>query len=293
MIIHQALGAAAVIAASTCYCLLPITAAISESVWDNRAPAAQTVRRSNDIWVAEFEADLQAIPLPGIVDNASGITHAPDINRFYVVVNNPQLLIELDANLEYQREIQLQGFEDTEGVAYAGPGKLAIIDERLQTVSIANIQEDTRVLHRKDLESYSLHNGPETNQGFEGVAIDPSKQHLYLAREEQPEALFRLSEANQAPAHEGNIALQDDHLEDLAGLHFDGKSTNLLVLSDESRQLREVNRNGHTISTLSLGAGIGGLLADIPQPEGITMDTEGALYIVSEPNLIYRFKRTL
>ncbi|WP_200406089.1 SdiA-regulated domain-containing protein, partial [Salmonella enterica] len=40
---------------------------------------------------------------------------------------------------------------------------------------------------------------------------------------------------------------------------------------------------------LFLTAEWSGLRDDIPQPEGIAMDNENNLYIVSEPNLFYKF----
>ncbi|WP_282961505.1 SdiA-regulated domain-containing protein [Salmonella enterica] len=43
---------------------------------------------------------------------------------------------------------------------------------------------------------------------------------------------------------------------------------------------------------MSLHRGLCGLRSDIPQAEGITSDDRDTLWIVSEPNLFYRFTRT-
>ena len=45
------------------------------------------------------------------------------------------------------------------------------------------------------------------------------------------------------------------------------------------------------MSSLSLLNGRHGLKKRVPQAEGIAMDDEGALYLVSEPNLFYVFKK--
>ncbi|MOA64726.1 hypothetical protein D3C78_1908710 [compost metagenome] len=48
---------------------------------------------------------------------------------------------------------------------------------------------------------------------------------------------------------------------------------------------------GKVVSFRSLAGGFAGLQKGIPQAEGVTIDDEGHLYLISEPNLFYRFTR--
>ena len=78
---------------------------------------------------------------------------------------------------------------------------------------------------------------------------------------------------------------------DLSSLQYDERSGHLLALSDESFLVLELDIDGRPLSTMSLRKGQQGLQKTVPQAEGIAMDDEGTLYLVSEPNLFYVFKK--
>ena len=53
----------------------------------------------------------------------------------------------------------------------------------------------------------------------------------------------------------------------------------------------ELDADGQPLSGLSLSAGRHGLERDVPQAEGMAMGPDGTLYLVSEPNLFYVFRK--
>ena len=107
---------------------------------------------------------------------------------------------------------------------------------------------------------------------------------------EDPEAIEYLAPSLYVVADD---PMRDDALplKDLSSLHFDAASGHLMALSDESRQIVELDRQGRPVSRLILRGGRHGLQASVPQAEGMAMDDQGRLYVVSEPNLFYRFAR--
>ena len=80
-------------------------------------------------------------------------------------------------------------------------------------------------------------------------------------------------------------------MRDISSLQFDERSGHLLALSDESRQIVELDTKGRAVASVSLSKGSMSLRKDVPQAEGLAMDDEGTLYVTSEPNLFYVFKK--
>jgi uncharacterized protein YjiK len=96
-----------------------------------------------------------------------------------------------------------------------------------------------------------------------------------------PEKSYAVHVVNN-PKRDGGMFVRD-----LSSLQYDERSGHLLALSDESRLILELDVDGRPLSTLSLSKDLQGL----HKPEGIAMDDDGTLYLVSEPNLFYVFKK--
>ena len=81
-------------------------------------------------------------------------------------------------------------------------------------------------------------------------------------------------------------------LADLSSLSAHDATGNLVLLSDLTSALVEYSPEGAPISIMPLWAGWHGLQNDLPQAEGIAIGPDGDIFIVSEPNLFFRFRRS-
>lgn len=252
--------------------------------------------QTSSIWLPNYHVEREAVVLEGVHNNLSGITYNHDTDHLWVIINSPALLIELDSSLQAKRTIALDNFHDTEAVAYAGEGRFVIADERIQAMVIATIDESTQSLDKNQLPQLTLNTRGEDNKGLEGLAINPADSSIYAVRERDPMELLNiqglLEQSNDIRVNNAfSNTVENSYWDDLSGLHYDSGTQNLLVLSDEAKLLSTINSEGVKVTHMDLEAGFGGLTADIPQAEGVTLDGDKNLYIVSEPNLIYRFKQ--
>ncbi|EPM0312687.1 TPA: SdiA-regulated domain-containing protein, partial [Pseudomonas aeruginosa] len=134
----------------------------------------------------------------------------------------------------------------------------------------------------------------------EGLAYDPLRERLFVAREKAPVGIIEVNGFFNDRGEALDLSVGGDpqrdrglFLTDLSSLYYDKASDHLLVLSDESRVVIELDRAGDPLGSLTLRGGNHGLTDDVPQAEGLAMDDRGSLYVVSEPNLFYRFSRAL
>ena len=255
--------------------------------------------RDKSIWLPEYRATLQALPIEGLSDDVSALTYDPDRRSLFTVTNKNPEIIELSLDGKIVRRVPLVGFGDPEAIEYISPSLYVITDERQQRLFRVHLSDDTQFVDAAESEQLSLGIGLNGNKGFEGLAYDAANHRLFAAKERDPVSIYEIHGfPHTNPDKPFTVHVVEDpkrdarlFVRDLSSLQYDEGSGHLLALSDESRLVIELNSDGRPISTLSLLRGQHGLDKSVPQAEGVAMDNQGRLYLVSEPNLFYLFEK--
>ncbi|MDF3933346.1 SdiA-regulated domain-containing protein [Pseudomonas citronellolis] len=255
--------------------------------------------REQSIWLPDYRVEVEARPIEGLDDDVSALTYDPERRTLFTVTNQPAQIVELTLDGHVLRKIALTGFGDTEAIEYIGPGLYVLSDERRQRLFKVQLENDTRELRAERVQQLSLGLGEMGNKGFEGLAYDSVGRRLFVAKERDPVRIYEIHGfPHTQPDKPFAVHVLDDlkrdrrlFVRDLSSLQYDEGSGHLLALSDESRLVLELDVEGEPISSLSLLRGMHGLKRSVPQAEGLAMDEAGTLYLVSEPNLFYVFRK--
>ena len=270
-----------------------------ERAWFNwqswRNPAGE-----HSIGLGDYRVALEAQVIDGLNDDVSALTFDPVRNSLFTVTNKNAELVELSLDGKILRRIALVGFGDAEAVEYISDNTYVISDERQQRLIKVHVDDDTQFLDAADAEQMTLGVHLGGNKGFEGLAYDSVGKRLFVAKERDPMLIYEVhgfphfKPEKTYSVHVINNPKRDAGLfvRDLSSLQYDERSGHLLALSDESFLVLELDIDGRPLSSLSLLKGRHGLKQRVPQAEGIAMDNDGTLYMVSEPNLFYVFKKT-
>lgn len=255
---------------------------------------------SQSVLLQDLHASVQALPVNGVEQSLSGLTWDPDRQHLWAVSNRPTELIALDAQGNTLFKSKLDGFSDTEAVAYLGDGMLAIAEERLQNIVIVNVPKQPSTIYREGLAFLTLNLTDEIeNKNFEGLGYDIAGDRLFVTKERDPMSLIEIGgfrktlEGGMALAIRDHRRLVEDKVftADLASVAFVPQYGNVLLLSEQSKTIIEFNEQNKVIAFSSLTSDFAGLDDSIPQPEGLAVDDKGNVFVVSEPNLFYRFER--
>ncbi|MGE8334864.1 SdiA-regulated domain-containing protein [Pseudomonas laurylsulfatiphila] len=248
--------------------------------------------RQASIWLPDYRAVIDAKPLPGMEkDEASDVAYDPQTKTLFSVMGKNPFLVELNLQGDVLRKMPLVGWSNPEGVTVLGDGRLAIVDEREHLIAIVKVDADTRELNIADFPKYDLGPSKDQNKAFEAVTWDPRNQQLVLG-EERPPALFTWKgDGKVLTGDKLKLASHALDMRNLSALAIDPRTGHMLALSADSHLLLELDKNGEQVSFITLLRGFNGLKNTIPRAEGVTMDEAGTLYMVSEPNLFYRFEK--
>lgn len=269
-----------------------------ERAWFNLSTLWRTTSEQA-IALDQYRVTIEAQTIDGLDDDVSALTFDPIRKSLFTVTNKNTELVELSLDGKILRRIALIGFGDPEAVEFISEDIYVITDERQQRLIKVHLDDDTQFLDAAEAEQMTLGVHMSGNKGFEGLAYDSVGKRLFVAKERDPMLIYEVhgfphhNPEKSYAVHVINNPKRDAGLfvRDLSSLQYDERSGHLLALSEESRLIIELGIDGRPLSTLSLSKGRQGLQKTVPQAEGLAMDDDGILYLVSEPNLFYVFKK--
>jgi len=214
----------------------------------------------------------------GPAAEASAVTWNWNTGSLFVVGDEGDAVVEVTRSGTLIGSMSLTGFDDTEGLTYIGNGQFVLVEERLQDAYLFTYTAGGTVA-RSSLQSASI--GPTVgNVGLEGISYDPTTGQYIVVKEKTPQQVSQVG-LNFAGGTASVTSLFNPAslgVADLSDVQVMANG-NLLIYSQESARLLEVDRLGSVLSMYSL-AGI------TDSAEGVTIDANGVIYIVDEsPNL--------
>lgn len=232
--------------------------------------------------------------LPAQATEISAITYNRDTGTLFAIGDEGGSILEFSKSGQLLSSMNLSGQytgvpagtePDTEGITYLGGGKFAYAEERLQT-AYAFTYTSGGTLQRSTLVGYNF-SSTVGNIGLEGISYDPLTDSLWGVKEKQTRAIYQMTNLSGGGASviTNPFPLTNLNVVDFADIYAVANSAaflggpdqaNLLILSQESNMLLEVDRSGNVISSLSL-ASLGRTTI-----EGVTMDDEGNIYLTAE-----------
>jgi len=246
-----------------------------------------------------------------LAQEVSAVTYNVDTDTLFVVGDGSKSIVQVDKTGKLIDSMTLavgsspQGteFYDLEGLTYIGGGKFVMVEERDRQAVLFTYAKDT-TLTRANTQTVKL-GTTIGNVGIEGISYDPQTGGYIAVKEELPQGIFQTTinfatgttgtASNGSPTTVNSTNLFDPALaglSDLADVYalsnitaLNGKADagNLLLLSQAGGKIVEVDRTGKILSSLTIATEIGNPLSVADQQhEGLTVDKNGNLYIVSE-----------
>lgn len=244
-----------------------------------------------------------------LAQEASGVTYNKDTDTLFVVGDGGRSVVQVSKTGQLIDSMTLatgsspQGtsFYDTEGITYVGGGKFVMVEERDRVANLFTYAAGTTLaVTSPGVQRVQLGTNVG-NVGLEGVSYDPLTNGFIFVKEKTPLGIFQTTinfaagtASNGSPSTVNSTNLFNPALAGLLDFAdvfalsnipsmLPSSIGNLLVLSQESGKIVQLDRAGNILNSLTILSDAGNPLS-LPdqQHEGLTMGLDGTLYVVAE-----------
>ncbi|WP_168204056.1 SdiA-regulated domain-containing protein [Aliikangiella coralliicola] len=254
--------------------------------------------------------------LTEIPSNASGITWNEKLQEFLVVRNNAATIYRYTPEWDFIGSITKSGnmSNDTEGLSTLDNEDLLVVTEHGFAHRFELTEKTSKLNANYDsAQAYQITELPKVNnKGFEAIGFRPGNSRrparIYVGQEgskDNEKAKMRIFYFNIPLSNlyanrpksfkDGSLTVIEPFkaeemfkptITDISGMTFDESGEHLLIISQESSKIIQVNPDsGEIICELAL--------AGAPAYEGLTFGPEGELVAVSEGNWLQVIKKNL
>jgi uncharacterized protein YjiK len=248
-----------------------------------------------------YSAVLQRHPVAGL-PSPQGLTYNADTRTLFTVVENEQAIAELDLCGTLLRRITVKAAHPLEEVTALSDGHLLLSFANTNTISLLTLPADAASADSTTGLQLDVREG--TNQiEAEEIAWDSKGQRLFLASKEYPPRIYqaRFNLNDWRNRRRGTHRLQTNEwlasgrilsfMPDITALAYSEPRGELLLLSDETRDIVAVSEGAQPRKYLDLNKGSAGLEEKIRSPEGMAIASDASIYLISDPAevFLYRF----
>ena len=205
-----------------------------------------------------YSQEIIPTEISWIYDDLSGVTINSNSNTLFMIENDEGTIWQLDTNINHMQTILGGQFGDEEDIVYLNNTDYAIVTEE-GDLYIGNLDFSDNDIDPNNFQkiTFSEHNG---NSGSEGVAYDSLNQTFYIVKEKEPMAFYTF----HRPNHENDTTISvqipfDAEIEfsgimdDLSSISFDYRTNRVLIVSDESQKIIDVEpSNGLILGQMNL-----------------------------------------
>lgn len=293
-------------------CLVLLAAIASATLGDalqinkrvRTAAEAVVQHRDNDQRPGQSSPAYSAVLQKQIVMGAKstqGLSYNQETGTLLTVLENEQAIAELDRCGVVLRHIDIQTDNPIEEISTLEEGYALLTFANTNTITLIRIPKDSTSLTTQEGIQLNLQDGKRTLE-IEEVTWDRNQKRIFLASREYPPriywAQFDLKElkSRKYGPHKMQASewIQTERIQkfmpDITALAYSSVNRQLLVLSDETREIVSVDEDRVARPYLQLEQGTAGLEATIRSPEGMTIATDGSIYLISDPDNVYLYR---